>query len=55
MDRFSAMSAFVRVVEAGSFTRAAETMDLPKPTVTRLIQGLEHKLRVRLLDRTTRS
>jgi DNA-binding transcriptional LysR family regulator len=55
MDRFSAMSAFVRVVEAGSFTKAAETMDLPKPTVTRLIQGLEHDLRVRLLDRTTRS
>jgi DNA-binding transcriptional LysR family regulator len=55
MDRFFAMSAFVRVVEAGSFTRAAETMDLPKPTVTRLIQGLERDLRVRLLDRTTRS
>ena len=55
MDRFSAMSAFVRVVEAGSFTKAAETMDLPKPTVTRLIQGLERDLRVRLLDRTTRS
>jgi DNA-binding transcriptional LysR family regulator len=55
MDRFSAMNAFVRVVEAGSFTRAAETMDLPKPTVTRLVQGLERELRVRLLDRTTRS
>jgi len=55
MDRFSAMNAFVRVVEAGSFTKAAETMDLPKPTVTRLIQGLERDLRVRLLDRTTRS
>lgn len=55
MDRFEAMSAFVRVVEAGSFTKAAETLDLPKPTVTRLIQGLERDLRVRLLDRTTRS
>jgi LysR family transcriptional regulator, regulator for bpeEF and oprC len=55
MDRLSAMNAFVRVVEAGSFTRAAQTMDLPKPTVTRLIQWLEHDLRVRLLDRTTRS
>jgi DNA-binding transcriptional LysR family regulator len=55
MDRISAMNAFVRVVEAGSFTKAAETMDLPKPTVTRLIQGLERELRVRLLDRTTRS
>lgn len=55
MDRFSAMSVFVRVVEAGSFTKAADTIDLPKPTVTRLIQGLERDLRVRLLDRTTRS
>lgn len=55
MDRFTAMSAFVRVVEAGSFTKAAETIDLPKPTVTRLVQGLERDLRVRLLDRTTRS
>lgn len=55
MDRFFAMNAFVRVVEAGSFTKAAETMSLPKPTVTRLIQGLEQELRVRLLDRTTRS
>lgn len=55
MDRISAMSAFVRVVEAGSFTKAADTLDLPKPTVTRLIQGLESDLRVRLLDRTTRS
>jgi DNA-binding transcriptional LysR family regulator len=55
MDRISAMNAFVRVVEAGSFTKAADTMGLPKPTVTRLIQGLERDLRVRLLDRTTRS
>ncbi|RZL86728.1 MAG: LysR family transcriptional regulator [Variovorax sp.] len=55
MDRFTAMSVFVRVVEAGSFTKAADTIDLPKPTVTRLIQGLERDLRVRLLDRTTRS
>lgn len=55
MDRFNAMSVFVRVVEAGSFTKAADTIDLPKPTVTRLIQGLERDLRVRLLDRTTRS
>lgn len=55
MDRFSAMTAFVRVVEAGSFTKAAESMDLPRPKVTRLIQVLERDLRVRLLDRTTRS
>lgn len=55
MDRIDAMNAFVRVVEAGSFTRAADQLDLPKATVTRLIQGLEQDLQVRLLHRSTRS
>ncbi len=55
MDRIAAMTAFVRVVEAGTFTKAAETLDLPNATVTRLIQGLEEELKVRLLHRTTRS
>jgi len=43
------------VVEAGTFTRAADTLDVPNATVTRLIQGLEKDLKVRLLHRTTRS
>jgi DNA-binding transcriptional LysR family regulator len=55
MDRLAAMNAFVRVVEAGTFTRAAETLDVPNATVTRLIQALEQELKVRLLHRTTRS
>ena len=55
MDRIAAMNAFVRVVEAGTFTRAADTLDVPNATVTRLIQGLEEDLKVRLLHRTTRS
>src|SRR4030095_1694857 len=55
MDRIAAMNAFVRVVEAGTFTKAADTLDLPNATVTRLIQGLEEDLKVRLLHRTTRS
>jgi DNA-binding transcriptional LysR family regulator len=55
MDRIAAMTAFVRVVEAGSFTKAADTLDLPNASVTRLIQGLEEDLKVRLLHRTTRS
>jgi DNA-binding transcriptional LysR family regulator len=55
MDRIAAMNAFVRVVEAGTFTRAADTLNLPNATVTRLIQGLEEELQVRLLHRTTRS
>jgi len=55
MDRIAAMTAFVRVVEAGTFTRAADTLDVPNATVTRLIQSLEEDLKVRLLHRTTRS
>ncbi|MBV8379423.1 MAG: LysR family transcriptional regulator [Paucibacter sp.] len=54
MDRIAAMTAFVRVVEAGTFTKAADTLNLPNATVTRLIQSLEEELRVRLLHRTTR-
>ncbi|MEJ8810830.1 LysR family transcriptional regulator [Variovorax ureilyticus] len=55
MDRIAAMNAFVRVVEAGTFTKAADTLDVPNATVTRLIQSLEEDLKVRLLHRTTRS
>jgi DNA-binding transcriptional LysR family regulator len=54
MDRFDAMQAFVRVVEAGSFTKAAETLHMSKTTVTQLVQQLEARLRVKLLNRTTR-
>lgn len=54
MDRFDAMRAFVRVVEARSFTKAAETLHMSKTTVTHLVQQLEARLRVRLLNRTTR-
>ncbi len=54
MDRFDAMQAFARVVEAGSFTKAAETLRLNKTSVTQLIQQLEARLRVKLLNRTTR-
>ncbi|HEY9102212.1 LysR family transcriptional regulator, partial [Chitinimonas sp.] len=54
MDRFDAMQAFVRVVEAGSFTKAAETLHMSKTSVTQLVQQLEARLRVKLLNRTTR-
>ena len=55
MDRIAAMNAFVRVVEAGNFTKAADTLNLPNATVTRLIQALEQDLQVKLLHRTTRA
>jgi len=54
MDRFDAMQAFARVVEAGSFTKAAQTLHMSKTTVTQLVQQLEARLRVKLLHRTTR-
>lgn len=54
MDRFDALQAFTRVVEAGSFTKAAQTLQISKTTVTQLVQQLEAHLRVKLLNRTTR-
>ncbi|WP_159591301.1 LysR family transcriptional regulator [Chelativorans xinjiangense] len=54
MDQLAAMRAYVRVVEAGNFTRASDSLDMPKATVTKLIQGLEAHLRTKLLNRTTR-
>jgi LysR family transcriptional regulator for bpeEF and oprC len=55
MDRFDAMRAFVQVVESGSYTKAAQQMNLHKATVSQQIQQLEDKLGTRLLTRTTRS
>jgi DNA-binding transcriptional LysR family regulator len=54
MDQLAAMRAFARVVEAGTFTRAADSLAMPKPTVTKLVQSLEAHLRTKLLNRTTR-
>jgi DNA-binding transcriptional LysR family regulator len=54
MDRFDTMRVFVRVVERGSFSRAAEDLSLPASTVTDAVKRLEARLKVRLLERTTR-
>lgn len=54
MDRFQEMSVFVAVVDAGSFVRAADALDLSKTAVSRLVNDLELRLGVRLLHRTTR-
>ncbi|MDH2433680.1 LysR family transcriptional regulator [Pokkaliibacter sp. MBI-7] len=54
MDRIEAMQIFVQVVEKGSFTAAAEHLQLHRPVATRAIQHLEQTLGVRLLNRTTR-
>jgi LysR family transcriptional regulator for bpeEF and oprC len=55
MDKLSAMATFVKVVETGSFTRAAMAMGLPKARISQRITDLERVLGVRLLHRTTRA
>jgi len=47
-------TTFVRVVESGGFTRAAETMGLPPSSVSRSVAKLEEDLGITLLERTTR-
>src|SRR5215469_7304764 len=54
MDKLQAMEVFARVVETGAITRAADSLGVPKATATTLIQKLEAKLGVKLLNRTTR-
>jgi LysR family transcriptional regulator, regulator for bpeEF and oprC len=54
VDRWLAMKVYRRVVEAGGFTRAADSLTMPKASVSTLVQDLEAHLGVRLLNRTTR-
>ena len=55
MDRFVAMQAFAKVVELGSFARAAERLDISASACSRHVADLEARLDARLLNRTTRS
>src|ERR1043165_5294474 len=54
MDKLGAMHTFVRIVEDGSLTRAADSLDTSLPTVVRTLAALERELGVSLLKRTTR-
>jgi DNA-binding transcriptional LysR family regulator len=54
MDRFQEMRVFVRIAERRSFSKAAEDLRIPRPTVTNLIKRMETRLGARLLERTTR-
>jgi DNA-binding transcriptional LysR family regulator len=49
-----AVAVFVKVVEAGSFSGAARLLNMPKTTVSAKIAALEKRLRVKLIQRTTR-
>lgn len=54
MDRLKAMQVFLRIVDSGSLTAAANSMDSSLPAVVRSLATLEAYLQVRLLNRTTR-
>jgi DNA-binding transcriptional LysR family regulator len=54
VDRIAGIQAFVRVVEAGSFARAAQRLRSSTSSISRQIAGLEQHLGARLLNRTTR-
>lgn len=54
MDKIQSMQVFVRVAELSNFTRAAESLGLPKGSVSRLVQQLETRMSARLLHRSTR-
>jgi DNA-binding transcriptional LysR family regulator len=51
----SGVSVLFAIVEAGTMTRAAEALGLSRPAVSRALSRLEHRIGVRLLERTTRS
>ena len=54
MEQLTAMLAFARVVETGSFSKAARDLGVSKSAVSKQISRLEDRLGVRLLNRTTR-
>jgi DNA-binding transcriptional LysR family regulator len=54
MDRLLGMQIFVRVVETGSFSKAAREFSSTQPTVTKMVAATEDRLKVRLLNRNTR-
>ena len=53
VDRLAALEAFVRVVDAGSFSGAAKLLRIGQPAVSKTIAQLEDRLGVRLLMRST--
>lgn len=54
MDQLLAIRTFVRIAEAGSFGKAADQLNIPRSTASKLIQDLEQMLGTRLVQRTTR-
>lgn len=54
LNLFESIKIFIEIIESGSFTRAAENLQIHRPAVTKALQQLEQHCGVRLLQRTTR-
>jgi DNA-binding transcriptional LysR family regulator len=54
MDKLHAIEAFIKIVDAGSITAAADALEVSQPSMVRTLAALERELGVRLLNRTTR-
>ena len=54
MDRLASIDLFIRVVETGSFSKAAESLGIAQPTATKAVAAIEQRLGARLLHRSTR-
>jgi DNA-binding transcriptional LysR family regulator len=54
MDRITAVQLFIRVVETGSFSKAAGDLGITQPTATKAVAAIEERLGARLLHRSTR-
>lgn len=54
MDRITGMGLFIRVVETGSFSKAALEAGVTQPTATKAVAAMEQRLGARLLHRSTR-
>lgn len=55
MDQILALRVFVRIADAGSFAKAADSLNLPRSSVSKLLQDLEQHLGTKLVERSTRA
>jgi LysR family transcriptional regulator for bpeEF and oprC len=55
MDQLLALRVFVRIAEVGSFANAADSLNLPRSSVSKLLQDLEQHLQFKLVERSTRA
>jgi molybdenum-dependent DNA-binding transcriptional regulator ModE len=55
LDQLLALRVFVRIADAGSFAKAADSLNLPRSSVSKLLQDLEQHLGTKLVERSTRA